>query len=132
MERRESVEMRSGDLAVEHAATIDGGPSSRQHPRRGDGRALATAAVQEIVDPGAGYADAEIEPIEQRTTEPPEVSQASAVVAFTRARWATAARARVGGRDEQEPGRQRGAGPRPSDADDTFLERLTQSVEHRR
>ena len=132
MERRKHVEMCSRDLAVEGSTVLEGAATGGGDTSRDHLGALAASAEQQVVDTGTGNADAEIEPIEQRTAEATQIAQTRTVVALARARWAAAARARVGGRDQEESSRKGGACPGSGHTDHTLFEGLTEAVKHHR
>ena len=76
--------MRGRDLAVQGSAVLEGTATGVSDTGRDDCAALATTAEQEVVDIGAGNADAEIEPIEQRAAEPAQIAKSSTVVLLQR------------------------------------------------
>ncbi len=122
--------MRRRDRRVGHPAAPHRPRPRRLDPGRDRGGALLPPARQQLVDPRAVHADAQVEAVEQRAGQPPQVAGPRPLVAAARPGWPTTARARVRGRDEQEAGRQRGTDSSPGDAHDTVLQRLAQPVEH--
>ena len=86
-------------------------------------------AGEQLVDVRALDGDPQVEPVEQWAREPPDVPLASRLVALALARWATAARARVRRRHEQEPGGQLDVHIGAGHVDDSRLEWLAERVE---
>ena len=88
-----------------------------------DGRAGCRVGI------GSEHPEPEVEPIEQRRRQPPQVPRALHVGAAAVGLDPTT-RARVAARDQQEVGRELGGARRPADPHDAFFERLAQRVEH--
>jgi len=102
--------------------TLHGGLDLRAHGR--GGRAGCRIGISEYPEP-------EVEPIEQRRRQPPQVPRALHVGAAAVGLDPTT-RARVAARDQQEVGREFGGARRPADPHDALFERLAQRVEHGR
>jgi hypothetical protein len=86
---------------------------------------------KKVVDVRPVDPDGDVESIEEGCRQPAGVTLASGIGAFAHARRpALAARARVHGSDQDEPGRVGGGAPGPADPDLAVLQRLAEGVEH--
>ena len=132
-QRRELVEPVLVERGVEHAAAVERHPPGGNDARQDLSGRLPWLTTEQLLDFRSGDRDSEIEAIEQRAGQAPDVALARALVAFARARRAAAARAGVRGADQLEAG---GHGNSvmldPTDHDPPQFERLSETVEHLR
>ena len=130
-DRRPAVEQLAVQLGVQSPTPLDGDVTSLGDARRDHCARLASAGIEQLVDGRSLHGDAEVEAVEERPREPADVAHPGHVVALARSRCAAAARAWVGGGDEEEAGRHDGMAAGPGHTDDAFLQWFTQRVEHR-
>ena len=110
------------------------GRSSRamRDPDHDVGRGLAHGHAEQLLDAGPRHLEAQVEAVQQRSRDAPQVAEARRLAAAAGAGLAAgAARAGVHGGHQLEARRELHRGPRPGHPHDAFLERLAEPVQDR-
>ena len=128
---RDLVESVHRQLCVAADAAARGQVARLEDACRHGPGGLTRVVTEQVLDRGPAHLDAEVEAVEQRPRQSALVAEASAIGAATPAGPATEpARAGVHRRHQEEAGRKRHGGGRPSHPHDALLQRLPQGVEH--